>query len=220
MPIDNSLKKMIIFSSPTKRKTIEGIVKDLSALSGRSESAIIEQSLENALMPTDANARYWIAALYDGGTLSNAYANVFSGYAAGLNWQARWSNGRPLVEEFSRNLAMTFPTICREECELYHLRSQIDTIYNIIPDDTRTHNDRDCWQWYITQLYDNPQQISLFELTALILRSWDYVGNHTATYRALVDVCRISASSFYDDSHARIQLIKVIKQLSSEWSKS
>ncbi|MBO5322571.1 MAG: hypothetical protein J6A88_00505 [Oscillospiraceae bacterium] len=220
MPIDNSLKKMILFSSPQKRKTIEGIVKDLSTLSGRSESAVIEQALEQALMPTDANARHWIKSLYDGGSLSDAYANVFSGYAAGLNWQARWSNGRPLVEEFSRNLAMTFPRVTGEEHELNHLCSQVNTIYNILPDDIQTHSDRDCWRWYINQLREDPQQVSMFDFTSLILLSWDWVGNHTATYRALVDVCRISAPSFCSDSYSRVQFIHVIKQLSAEWSKS
>ena len=75
MPINNTLKKMIIFSSHKRRKTIEGIIKDQAALSGKSESAIIEHALMQVLMPEDQNVQYWIADLYDGGYLSTTYAN-------------------------------------------------------------------------------------------------------------------------------------------------
>lgn len=217
MPIDNALKKMVIFSSLSKRRVLEGIIKDLSGLSGRSESAIIEQSIEQALMPTDENARYWITSLYNGGSLADAYVNVFSGYAAGINWQARWSNGRPLVEEFCRNLAMSFPTVTGEECELFHLRSQANTLHCILPENDETHNDRECWQWYIDQFRDNPQQVSLYDFACLILRSWDSVGNHTATYRALVDLARISAPSLRNDCYTRSQLIHALNQVCTEW---
>lgn len=211
---------MIIFSSPEKRKTLEGIVKDYSDLSGKSESATIEQALENALMPTDENSRYWISSLYNGGTLSDTYAKIFSGYAAGLNWQARWSNGRPLVEEFSRLLAMTFPFFSGDEHELHHLRSQVGTVYGLLPDENCSHSARECWLWYIKQLREDPQQVSLYDYTNLILRSWDWVGNHTATYRALVDLAKISASSLRDDSYTRSQLIYALKQVSAEQDKA
>lgn len=220
MPIDNTLKKMILFSSLPKRKTIEGLVKDFSAESGRSESAVIEQSLEQALMPADANARYWITSLYNGGSLSDAYINVFSGYAAGLNWQSRWSNGRPLVEEFSRNLAMTFPVVTGKEDEIYHLRSQINTIFELLPNCPDNQEEKVCWNWYIDQMRDNPKQVSLFDFTSLILRSWNWVGNHTATYRALVDVCKIARPNFCNDSRSRLQFVHIIRQLSTEWDKS
>lgn len=217
MPINNTLKKMIIFSSHKRRKTIEGIIKDQAALSGKSESAIIEHALMQVLMPEDQNVQYWIADLYDGGYLSTTYANVFSCFAAGLNWQARWSNGRPLVDEFCKNLATTFPKISGNETELNHLISQLNTIYNLHSDIPHAQEVKHYWSCYIKQLQEAPDQISLLDLVSLILQSWEWIGNHTATYRALADLAKISAPHFHDDSSSRYRFISTIRQVSSEW---
>lgn len=220
MPVNNALKKMIVFSSTQNRKVIEGIVKDQSCFSGRSESAIIEQAIIQSLMPSNNNAQYWIKILYDGGTLSEAYKNVFSSYAAGLNWKAQWANGYILVEQFSRLLAMTFPKTNGTEEELYHLRSQMKAICEVLHRDGGDASDNEQVAFYVEQLNNLPQHISLLDISTLLLRNWDKLGSYSVTYRALTDIASISASQLLDDCSSRIQFIITLKKISDEWEKT
>lgn len=74
---DNSLKKMIIFSSDDSRRILENIIREQSNETGISQSLIIEQILENALLPAHPDARSWVAKLYDGSTIEQVLCDVY-----------------------------------------------------------------------------------------------------------------------------------------------
>lgn len=216
MSLSNALKKMIVFSSEEKRKLLEGIIKDQAADTGASESAIIEQALESQFVPANENAAFWIARLYNGGTLAEAYTNVFAFLAAGVWWDAKYPNGKPLVTEFCRVLAMDFPALTGEERELHHLLSQLDTIQEMLPDEGATSDKAFC-QNCIYQLQNAPDAVYLIDLSSLILRNWEVLGNHTRTYRALADLARLSAPRLRNTPRTRRQYIAALDAVSKDW---
>lgn len=216
MALSNTLKKMIVFSSEATRKLLEGMIKDQSADTGASESAIIEQALAQALLPENENAVFWIERLYNGGTLAEAYYNVFAFLAAGAWWDAKYPNGKPLVSEFCKVLAMEFPTLSGEEREIHHLLSQLDSIYEMLPDGGHT-SDKALCKICIDQLKNDPESVYLIDMSSMILRNWETLGNHTRTYRALADLARLSAPRLRDTSRTRRQFIAALDTVSKDW---
>jgi len=216
MALSNTLKKMIVFSSDGKRKLLEGIIKDQAADTGASESAIIEQALESQFLPANENAAFWIDRLYNGGTLAEAYTNVFAFLAAGAWWDAKYPNGKPLVTEFCKVLAMDFPSLTGEERELHHLLSQLDTIQEMLPDEGATSDKAFC-QHCIYQLQNDPEAVYLIDLSSMILRNWELLGNHTRTYRALADLARLSAPRLRNTPRTRRQFISALDMVSKDW---
>lgn len=218
MSIPSTLKKMIVFSSENKRRLIEGVVKDLSADTGKSESSIIEQALENQILPKDDNARYWLSLLYTGGTLADAYAQVFAFFSAGTLWEASNSNGKPLVFEFCRLLSMVSPAITGKEKELQHLLSQIESICDMLPAGQASSDIALCKRC-IDQIVTAPDDLYLMDIAGIILRNWSIVGNHTRTYRALCDIVHISAPYLPDTPHTRRQFLIALTTVSADWHK-
>lgn len=216
MALSNTLKKMIVFSSDGKRKLLEGIIKDQAADTGASESAIIEQALEQQFLPKNENAAFWVDRLYNGGTLAEAYYNVFAFFAAGVWWDAKNPNGKPLVAEFHKVLAMDFPTLTGQEQELHHLLTQLDTICQLLPDGDATSDKNFCASC-IDQLQTNPEAVYLIDLSSLILRNWELLGNHTRTYRALADLARLSAPRLRNTPRTRRQYIAALDEVSKDW---
>lgn len=216
MALSNALKKMIVFSSEAKRKLLEGIIKDQAADTGTSESAIIEQALEKQLLPKNENAAFWVERLYNGGTLAEAYTSVFAFLAAGAWWDAKYPNGKPLVTEFCRVLAMDFPALAGEERELHHLLSQLDTIQEMLPDEGATSDKAFC-KHCISQLQSGPEAVYLIDLSSMILRNWELLGNHTRTYRALADLAQLSTPRLRNTPRVRRQFIAALDMVSKDW---
>ena len=217
MASKNELKKMMIFSSHENRRVIEGIVRDHANLSGQTESSVIEHALIQSLLPADKNAQYWVTLLYNGESLAKAYANVFECFSAGLDWQARWQNGKPLVEEFSRALAMTFPMLIGQEKEIHHFETQLRTIYSFLNKEDQFFYDKIYIDDCLEKLKEDAQQVSVFEVVNILLRNWQVLSNNTIAYRALKDLAMMSASNFRDDFYTRSQFVKVLKQVTDEW---
>ena len=214
--VSNNLKKMIVFSSEVKRKVLEGIIKDQASQTGSSESAIIEQTLTKKLLPSNENALFWVERLYNGGTLAEAYTSVFAYLAAGPMWEAKHDNGRPLVAEFARLVAMDFPILTGGESELHHLLSQLTSIYELLPEGG-SMDDKNLCKICIQQLQNDPQAFYLIDLTSLILRNWDNLKNYTHTYRALVDLARLSAPRLRDVPRSRTQFTAALDEVSRNW---
>lgn len=220
--VSNALKKMIVFSNIQTRQVVEGVIKDNAAVSGSTESATIEQALIAAFLPKNESARWWVQRLYTAeGTLSEAYTSAFCHLAAGIDWHAAADNGRPLVQAFTNTLSMAWPTLSGNEKDLHHLHTQLDSICAMLPDSgTASGGDKELCRICLQQLREDPTDLYLTDLTGIILRSWDVLGNHTRTYRALADIARLSAPALVDNPNTRIKYLSALRTVSDGWARS
>ena len=212
--VPNALKKMIIFSSLEKRRVIEKAVKVRASLTGQTESAIIENALYSTFLPKNYEAAGIAEILYGNDSLASAYDVLFQDLSAGVNWNAKYPNGEALVVEFNRVLWLNSYRFNGTEEELPHLRSQFDSIVNIIK-----HEKGECQtaEKILSQLVNTPQALELIDLMEIILTNWDVLKNCSRTYRALSDMSCIAKNTLKDTPENRARFVEILSRTSESW---
>lgn len=218
-------KKLVSF---TNLRLVDDLVKDEAGLRNISESAVIEERLLDSFLPKNNQARSIVVNfLYaeDGG-IWVALNAVFRQNAAGINWKSVYSNFLPLVN-FGYDL-MLFNGLYVEgsEVELYHLKSQLDSLagkfeqLSSIQDDVREEwkyiGDAKYARELLKGLEENPKSINLINVWALIIERWDVLFDWSITFRLLADLSLL-ANKWQDYPNERIKLLHLIDEVSAEW---
>lgn len=225
----SGLKKTIVYSSEKEKAFVEGALNILSATEKKTPSAILEDIVESYLLPVHADAKAICKDLYSSETnVFGALYSVFDWYAAGTNFQARWSNGYPLVDYLHSQLAFCdFPLGDKKaSSDRQYFYSNFFQLYKLI--EASYHTDHED----ILTVIESPVKYCRFHfdaassedgsfvpinLTNIIRKHWDILGNNTYTYRTLSALCRLYIPYRTDYAEDRLKLIHIISAVSKEW---
>lgn len=225
MAVSNNVKKMLVFSNAETRDLIKNIISDEVSVEKRNESVLLESHILNDMLPANKSASAWIQFLYTGEWDISRVLNACFGYlAAGINWHAKYSNGKPLIQYAAHweLVANSKPDI--NAIERYHFLSQLESLVNKIEslvetatDTYRAANDVD----WIREIYktakDEPGYLTFAPLYQFLLENWDELCDWTITYRLLSDMAAMQKN--WPDTHeSRYQLLNILKEVSKEWN--
>ena len=216
-------KKMVYLQ---ERTLIDGIANDEAAIYKRPTSGIIELHLLNSMLPQNRNAAAFIRLLYSDSEMDieRTFNAVFGYLAAGINWEARETNARPLVmlyHEASINSAV--PT--GKEKEWPYIASQLDSIAEKLERAAATNKDHErdlrkdaeYVRDIISEIEKHPEYIRFASITSLILSNWEWLNNFTRTYR-LLSVLATMQNGIRNDAETRYNLVRILKEISMEWT--
>ena len=227
----NSLKKMIVFSSERAKTIIENMVRDEAEIENRSASSLIENHILNDLLPKNRDARFWAELLNSGewgiGETLNA---IFSTESAGTRgpWSSRWGNLLPIVKFAHSQEAFcnTMPT--GEEHELYHFRSQLDSICKKLESlaedkDNENHpvyrNESKYARELLKEAENEPQFMHYINFYSLVIDNWDVLKDWSIPFRMLADLA-VMEKGWNNTAETRFELTKLLKEVSMEWNDS
>lgn len=222
------LKKTIVYSSEKEKKFIEGALNILSIQKKQTASAVLEDLINKALLPENINANVICKELY-ANEIKNMQAleKVFDIYAGGINNEARYSNGYDLVNYLHNELQfMVYPKGKDYEGLRQYFCSNFFQIYKIIKASCSSDNEENLLvyespvkyaKYHLDEASDKEGCFIPINLTDIIKKHWDILGNFTYTYRTLSALCRLIAPQSTDSPEDRISLITLISHLSEEW---
>lgn len=221
-------QKMFYYSSEYTKKFIETRIEDLANKTQRSSSFIIENILMDGLLPKNEEAKAIIRFnLYpddEQGGVQKTLDAVFFKNSAGINWDSRHSNFKPLVEYCIYYSSATATSKSNENLVPY-LLSQLKSIVE------RIENCRDaCNETYDRKMYslqlelaellyknaeENPKEIVFRDHFQLVYDCWDMLDDWSITYRYLGYLARMC--DFQENTNARNKLYDIISEISEEW---
>lgn len=221
----NNLKKIMLFTSETTRNIIETIIQDESMIEGRTQSSIIEQHLLNELLPQNNNAKFWLEQLYSGEwELQRVLNAIFDMLSGGINWEARYTNGLPLVQyAYKWHCIKKKPNFDFTSKEIHHFKSQFDSVVQRLmlhAEKTTKIEDQKEAEWahsLYTKFEKEPNEFEVSHLYQLLLSNWDIFENWTITYRLLSDMV-IMEKEWINNEESRYELKQLLTKLSKEWN--
>ncbi len=186
---------------------------------------LLENKISVGLYPTHRGAKYWALGLCDKSVkIIDVFESIFQFMAAGINFKAAYDNGLPFVKQFIDviNIKTIIGQTANIENEIYYMKNQFDSIYNLI--NYYNSQNKDKYPGIITQsdlnyvkeLYNNFELCSFGKILYVIVDYWYAVGNHTRTYRLLASFAR-QITDFNDTPIIRNNLRKAIIEVSSKW---
>lgn len=218
-------KVTVSFERP---ELIKKLVGDIAIKENRSLSAIIEKIIITSLMPENNDAKH-IAEQYlysENGGIGRCLSVIFGNNAAGVNWEAVHDNMLPLVRFASTQEIFCSIPLTGEEKELYHAYTQIQSVLdrlNRLADEADDVEKKLYYQkeaeWgakLLQELKEEPEYSHLINFYQLLLDSWEDLKNWTVTYRMLGDLIKLE-KGWRDDPEARMELLQILKNVSSEW---
>ena len=212
-------KKMIYLQD---RDVIDGLANDEAHVMQQSASSIYEKHLVNSMLPKNKNALWSARSVYLE-SLEKAFEGVFSNLAAGIDWKAKESNARPLVEHF-HNCILYCAGPTGEEKEWEYILSQLDSIADKLtgaaednPDIARElDKDAGFVREVMGEIEKSPTYIRYSTITGIILSNWECLGNYTRTFRLLSAIASI-AKWVQTDAEKRFEFVQILKEISQEW---
>lgn len=222
----NKTEKMTV--SFEKPELIKKLVGDIAIKENRSLSAIIEKIILKSLMPENSDAK-WIAEQYlyseDGG-IGRALDATFANNSAGVNWGAVHDNLLPLVQFASTQEVFCNSVLTGKEEELHHTFSQVQSVIDRLNRLSEEATDTEKKLYYkkeadwgaelLKELKEETQYSRLTNFYQLLLNSWEDFKDWTITYRLLSDLAKLE-KGWRDDPEARMELLQILKTVSSEW---
>lgn len=217
-------KVTVSFERP---ELIKKLVGDIAVKENKSLSAIIEKIILQSLMPENLDAK-WIAEQYlyskDGG-IGKALGAIFANNAAGVNWGAKHDNLLPIVQFASTQEVFCNTILTGEEKELHHAWSQVDSIIHRLErlseeadGDKKFYykQEADLGKELLKEFKEEIEYTRLFNFYQLLMNSWEDFKDWTITYRLLSDLAKLE-KSWRNDPEARMELLQILKNVSSEW---
>ena len=221
----NNKEKKVLFNF-TKATLIDRFLKDKADVERRNKSSVAEQIILDTFLPENKSVRRIIECyLYsDNNPIGNILSEIFSYNAAGNNWKSLYDNLLPLVIFASKQSVLSTFRLNGDEPDLYHCASQFDTIISILE---RIAEENDASKFNILHeikfakillkdLEDHPSQIKLSNHYSILINNWEYLKDSTFTYRLLRDLT-ILEKGWFNNSETRIELLQIIKDVTSEW---
>lgn len=212
-------KKMIYLQD---RDVIDGLANDEAHVMQQSASSIYEKHLVKSMLPQNKNALWCARSVYLD-SLEKAFEGVFSNLAAGIDWKAKESNARPLVDHF-HNCILYCAGPTGEEKEWEYITSQLDSIADKLaaaaeddPDISgELKKDSAYVREIIGEIEKSPTYIRYSTITGVILSNWEWLGNYTRTFRLLSAIASI-AKGVQSDAEKRFEFVQILKEVSQEW---
>lgn len=222
------LKKTIVYSNENEKNFMEGALTLISYQEKKSFSATLEDIVKEALLPDNDNAAFICKQIYSGyATTLEALENIYSVYAAGTNFHARWNNGLELVKFFKKIIRkMTFTVNKKNEglrsffCS--NFLQTINYMKQLLNDEhsTTQHVYESQIELALNVLEtakNEPEDFNSEYLLDIIIFNWEILGNNTYTFRTLCSLCRLLKLSETDTQDDKLELISLIKKMSLSW---
>ncbi len=201
-------------------------MKDEALMENRSESAIIEKHLLDSFLPVEKNARFWVeTCLYgENGGIGRTLQAIFSSNAAGTNWESVHDNLLPIVQYAKSQECLCNSVPVGNEKELFHFCSQLaavclklEKLADKNSDKGIEYNNEAKWaRQLLKEANDEPQFMRYINFYQILLNNWEEFKNWSITYRLLADLA-VMEKGWVDSPEARIELLKIIKEVSNEW---
>lgn len=225
---NKKIQKAFYLSSEFVKQFIESRIGDLAIQKDRSSSYIIEELLLNGLLPKNEEAKHLIQNyLYsekgaDG--VKRTLSTAFQINSAGVNWNSRHSNFKPIVD-YCLKFGASSATCNNTKDQLNHFYSNLKMVVERIENCTQSciePYDRDMYEskteWakdLLKKAEENPKSIVIREHFELVRDCWDMLSAWSMTYRYLADLAKMG--KFQEDAVARNELYEVIDKVSKEW---
>lgn len=222
------LKKTIVYSNDQEKEFVEGALNILAARGKKSPSAALEDLIADTLLPDQPTARFICKDLYASRLNTiGALERVFSVYAEGINFAAKYRNGHDLVEYLRDELVdLTYPSdkgsygdrafFCnnfKQVCE--KIKKAYETDHE---DDLSVYESPVKFARYLLDLaIKEPESFRPVNLTEIILSHWDTLGDFTYTFRSLSALCRLLIDQKTDCAEDRVKLVELLSRISKEW---
>lgn len=222
------LQKQFYISDESIKHFIDYRIEDLAKITGSSTSFVIEQSLLNGLLPDNTDARSFVFNyLYnkdDKFSVRSTLDKIFAWNNAGIDWNSKHDNLRPLVEFSLFNLDGD-PLLPQENGAmhsfLYSFNSvikraakELDLVESII-DKSQFLCVIDYAKTLYEQAKDNTVQIGIKFFYEVLFDMWSLIKGWSMTYRTLSALA--SMSTFHENSETRNAIVDLVDQISKEW---
>lgn len=157
--------------------------------------------------------------------IGNVLNAVFSLNAAGINYAARWDNLLPLVQFAKRQecLCNTLPT--GEETEIYHFRSQLDSICRKL-EELAADESNENRHFYAKQAKNarallrdatnEPESLRYITIYQLVIDNWNVLKDWSITFRLLSDLATME-KGWRSTPESRYELVQILNDLSKSW---
>lgn len=222
------IQKMFYYSSEYAKKFIESRIEDVAIKTQRSSSFIIENILMDGLLPKNEEAKSIIRNnLYsddEQGGVKRTLDAVFSDNAAGINWNSKHSNFKPLVE-YCIYYSSATSTYKGNDGHIHYLLSQLRDIADRIDNSANACIEPFDRKMYLSQsemakllleiAEENPKEIVFRNHFQLVYDCWDMLDDWSITYRYLC--CLAVMCDFQENTNARNKLYDIISEISEEW---
>lgn len=228
MAMTKKIQKVFYYSNEYVKKFIESRIDDMTIITKRSSSFIIENLLLDGLLPQNEDAKSIIRTnLYpdnEQGSVQETLDAVFSYNAAGINWKSKYSNFKPLVE-YCINFSSATSTCKGTEGHRHYLISQLTDIVDRIENCTYS-----CIEPYERKMYssqlerakillnttkEKPEELIFRNHFQLVYDCWDMLDDWSITYRYLC--CLAVMCNFQENPTTRNYLYDLISEISKEW---
>lgn len=227
-PKKEKVQKGVIFSTEETKNLIERRANDLAIERNHSISFVIETTLLEGLFPKNKDARsIVINGLYPengDGSVRQTLDDFFAWNNAGIDWNSKHDNLRPLVEFIFFNFDGD-PLLPKENGAMHSFlysyssvikraEKELDLVENII-DKSQYFSSLDYAKTLYEQAKDNTIQIGIKFFVEVFLDLWSLIKGWSMTYRALSALA--SMSTFHENSETRNALVDLVNQISKEW---
>ncbi|BAK45823.1 hypothetical protein [Eggerthella sp. YY7918] len=232
--------KKFTYSSVLNKEILERRAADIAELTGRSVSLVIEDTLIERLLPHDEHAQHYTSAVLFGKKCSvssgewndyrikDALSDIFTHISAGVNWQPKYTNSKPLVDftymlfqahepSFNTSRRKAYPTPLDELtydfdslCSVLETEAKQDIVPGLEAQARRARN----------LLYPGIKNASVEPLTLieLIVSNWQALEKSTHTFRVLHHI--LAACCPWEDTAAeRARFQGVCESVMSKWTR-
>ena len=207
-------KKLISYSDPFRRDLCEGILADISAYKGISQSRVCENSIIHQNISTHEDVLIWVKDLYRQDEFRRSLTSLLSGlceeYSAGINWNAAYANGLPLIKFILKIINNTSNFVCSTDD---YINSKLDSIETKIRLSDNNSSDAIVIHNMIGKPFDKKQIISMI---SVLMDNWETLGNWQIPYRLLTVLLR-DHISHTDTVNERLEYIALVNKLAESW---
>jgi hypothetical protein len=188
---------------------LRNIIKDKAVLSERSMEEIVVEILEEDLLPAHSSVKDIILRnLYAHQGVGHTVSAIFQVTSGGMEWKAKHSNLRPLVQFCLENQKNNFRLT---NSEAGYLKSNLKLLLEHLSDKKALElNDT------VDLLEEGVSEVNAKNLYQILLRNWAELKSWSVTYRTLYGVTSASGT-WSEDEKTRMRLLKILKEISEEW---
>lgn len=205
----NKRKFTINPSGEFSEKAILMVARDIAELENCTIPKALELMLMTFILTNNEEIKSWIKFLVHTGSIRATVAQMFSENAGGINCKARYDFYRPLVE-YAAKLSLpcfidTTYEVSPGDRPVFHCQSCWDDVASVLEEhakkdayNTELSSDTTKARKLANRLEDGKDRTANVTLEArqffdIVLNHWDLLGNYSYTFRALMDVVKMSS---------------------------
>ena len=228
------------FDEDRLRKLVKGLAADEAYAQNTSDSrVIIDRFLGSHNFPANKDARYFIENLYIGAGIKQTLEDFFSFNAAGVGWQPRYANAKPIIQ-FAHDIALRWHV--EVDCEtttISNVVTNLEEITNLIKTEAEESPEAKKQKLLsevkigenLCALLQSETRLSYAMVLSYVLNNWEIANTSTSTFRLFVALTRTSlnwqdqdtqskeaANTISEDAvAARKQLAEIFTAMGNGW---